>query len=134
MVFFIPRSLEKSEGDIVIASVCPSVCPLCHLLLNRWKIFSQIWCVSYSHKGGVQRQFIFGPTPWGPAEGSKGPISFNFYYKVNFKDFYTKLCVCSHKLKVQNVSDGILILLPGSCPRGRNLERWGAKGVKKIQT
>ena len=28
---------------------------------------------------------------------SKGQISFNFNYKVNFKDFYTKLCVCSHK-------------------------------------
>ena len=28
---------------------------------------------------------------------SKGQISLNFSYKVNFKDFYTKLCVCSHK-------------------------------------
>ena len=32
-----------------------------------------------------------------PGEGSIGQISFNFNYKVNFKDFYTKLCVCSHK-------------------------------------
>ena len=24
---------------------------------------------------------------WPPAEGSKGQISFNFNYKVNFKDF-----------------------------------------------
>ena len=28
---------------------------------------------------------------------SKGQISLNFNYKVNFKDFYTKLFVCSHK-------------------------------------
>ena len=28
---------------------------------------------------------------------SKGQISLNFSYKVNFKDFYTKLCVYSHK-------------------------------------
>ena len=28
---------------------------------------------------------------------SKGQISLNFNYKVNLKDFYTKLCVCSHK-------------------------------------
>ena len=35
--------------------------------------------------------------PWGPGEGSKGQISLNFNYKVNFKDFYTKLCVCSDK-------------------------------------
>ena len=28
---------------------------------------------------------------------SKGQISLNFSDKVNFKDFYTKLCLCSHK-------------------------------------
>ena len=28
---------------------------------------------------------------------SKGQISLNFGYHVNFQDFYTKLCVCSHK-------------------------------------
>ena len=33
----------------------------------------------------------------GPGMGSKGEISFKFSYKVNFKDFYTKLCVCSQK-------------------------------------
>ena len=38
---------------------------------------------------------IFLPRPLGPW-GSKGQISFNFNYKVNFKDFYTNLCVCSH--------------------------------------
>ena len=33
------------------------------------------------------REF-FGPAPpLGPGEGSKGQISFNFNYKVNFKDF-----------------------------------------------
>ena len=36
----------------------------------------------------------FWPRPLGPGEGQ---ISFNFNYKVNFKDFYTKLCICSHK-------------------------------------
>ena len=28
---------------------------------------------------------------------SKDQISLNFCYHVNFKDFYTKLFVCSHK-------------------------------------
>ena len=28
---------------------------------------------------------------------SKGQISLNFNNKVNFKNFYTTLCVCSHK-------------------------------------
>ena len=41
--------------------------------------------------------FFLCPAPWGPGEGSKIQISFNFNYIVNFKDFYTKLCVCSHK-------------------------------------
>ena len=57
---------------------------------------------------------LFWPAPWGPGEESKGQISFNFNYKVNFKDFYSKLCVCSHKLKIQNISDRILNLSPGS--------------------
>ena len=68
----------------------PAVCPLCYLLRNHWTKFNQIWCVGYPHEWGVQRQF-FCPAPWGPGEGFKGQMSFNFNYKVNFKDFYTKL-------------------------------------------
>ena len=74
---------------------------------------------------GRATAIFFGPAPWGPGEGSKGQISFNFSYKVNFKDFYTKLCVCSHTWKVcshtwkiQKKSDRIFILSPGTCPRG----------------
>ena len=75
----------------------PAVCPLCYLLLNHWTKLNQIWCVSYSHEWGVQRKKKFGLAPRGPWEGPKGQISFNFNYKVNFKDFCSKLCVCSHK-------------------------------------
>ena len=89
-------------------------------------INNQIWYVSYSHKWDIQRQTFFGP--WGPGEGSKCQISFSFNYKVNFKDFFTKLCVCSHKWKIQNISDGIFILLPGSCPRGGTLGCWRCPG------
>ena len=96
----------------------PSVCQLCYLLLNHWTKFNQIWCVSYSHEWGVQQQIFFGRALWGPGEGSKGQISFNFNFKVNFKDLFTKLCMCSPKRKTQNVSDRLFILLPGSCPRG----------------
>ena len=118
----------KSEGDIVIVSVhlsvCPSVCQLCYLLLNHWTKFNQIWCVSYSHERGVQLHFFLVPLP---GEGSKGQISFNFNYKVNFKDFFTKQCVCSHKSKIQNISDRIFILSPWSCPRDVTLVHWGSK-------
>ena len=77
---------------------------------------------------------LFCSAPWGPGEGSKGQISFIFNYKVNFKDFYTKLCVCSHKWKIQNISDGIFILSPGSCPRGGTLWLCGCPGGQKNQT
>ena len=87
---------------------------------------NQIWCVPYSHK-----QTFFGPAPWCPGEGPKGQVSFNFNYKVNFKDFYTKLFVSSHKCKIQNISDGIFILSPGSCPRGVTSERLGCPGGQK---
>ena len=35
------------------------------------------------------------PITKSPGEDSKGEMSFNFNYKVNYKDFYTKLCVRS---------------------------------------
>ena len=110
----------------------PAVCPLCYLLLNHWTKFNQIWCVSYSHEWGTQRQFFCGPTPWGPGEGSKGQISFNFNYKVNFKDFYSKLCVCSHKLKIQNISDGFFYSVAWVMPQGWDFWALGVpRGVKK---
>ena len=68
---------------------------------------------------------------WGPGEWSIGQISFNFNYKVNFKDFYTKLCVLFSQMKDTNISDGILILLPGSCPRVGLFGPGDAEGVKK---
>ena len=81
---------------------------------------------------GVELQIFFGSAPWGPEEGSKGQISFNFTNKVIFKDFYSKHCVCSHKWKIQNISDGIIILLPGSCRRGGTLGPWGCPGGQKF--
>ena len=60
---------------------------------------------------------LFGLAPLRCGEGSKGQKSFNFNYKANFKDYYTKLCVCSHKLKIQNISDRIFIPSPILCPR-----------------
>ena len=92
------------------------------------EIQTNLLCELLTWMGRATSNFFFGPAPWGPKEGSKGLISFNFNYKVNFKDFYTKLCVCSHKWKIQNISVRILILPPGSCPRG---EDFGALGVPR---
>ena len=71
---------------------------------------------------GARNGNFFSP----PLEAlGRGQISFNFNYRVNFKDFYTKLCVWSPKYRIQIISDGILIPLPGSCPGGGG---GGAKG------
>ena len=46
---------------------------------------------------------FFGPALWGPEEGSKGQISFNFNYKVNFKDFKNfseGICDVAHRLRI----------------------------------
>ena len=47
-----------------------------------------------------------------------------------FKDFYTKLCVCSHKIKIQNISEEIFILYPGSCPSGGTLGCFKGSKIK----
>ena len=52
---------------------------------------------------GCATAHFFCHAPWGPGEGPKGQISLNiinFNYKVNFKDFLTKLCVSSHTRKI----------------------------------
>ena len=46
---------------------------------------------------------MFCPAPSGPGEGSKSQISFNFNYKVNFKDFYTKMCVFSQMKDTKHI-------------------------------
>ena len=58
---------------------------------------------------------------------SKGRISLNFNYKMKFKDLCTKLCVCLINT-LYNISNGIIIVSPGSCPRGGT---WGA-GCQKL--
>ena len=70
--------------------------------------------------GACNSIFFFGPAPWGPGEGSKGQISFNFNYRVNFKDFYAKLCVCSHKRKIHIRQDfySVAWVMPQGCDFG----------------
>ena len=87
----IPMLFRKSVGDIVIASVRPSV---------RYVISSQTagqnltkfgeWLTYTS--GACKSMFIFGLAPRGPGEGSKGQILTISNFKVNFKDFYAKMC------------------------------------------
>ena len=50
--------------------------------------------VRVTHMNGMRNLKKFFAPP--PGEGPKGQI-FNFNYKANFKDFYSKLCVSSHR-------------------------------------
>ena len=47
---------------------------------------------------------------------SKGQLSLDFGYHVNFKYFYTKLRVCSHNQKIENILNRIFILCWGHAP------------------
>ena len=117
--------------DIVIASVCPSVCRSIHYAFSSLTMGqnSTKYGVWVTHMNGA-RNDIFSPPTGALDRDQKVKISFNFHYKVNFKDFLTKLCVCSHKWKIQNISDRVFILSPRSCPRGGT---WGVlRGQNQI--
>ena len=62
---------------------------------------------------------------------SKGRISLNFNYKINFEDFCTKLCVCSHKYVIKHIKR-IYHCVAWVMPQGgtwgggfQKLELWG---------
>ena len=114
-----------------VAMVMPQGWDFKALGVPRWsKNNFQTWSCGISNRRGWQAEqnasnvFILWSNwwPWGEV---KGQIFLSFGYHVNFKDFYTKLCECSHKWKIQNKSDGIFILSPGSCTRGGTLEHCG---------
>ena len=68
---------------------------------------------------------------WPPRRGQKVKYHLISIHvnRVNFKDFlYQTLCVFSQMKEIQNISDGIIILSPGSCPRGETLGHWGCPG------
>ena len=100
--------------------------------------FFQTWSCGISNRWGWRAEqnaskiFILGSNLW-PWVEVKGEI-INFSYHVNFKNFYTKLCVCSCKWKIQNILDRIFILSPGSYPRGGTLGHWGCPGCHFFQT
>ena len=77
---------------------------------------------------GVCNGIFSGPPPEAVERGQKVKHHLISITKSISKIFYTKLCVCSHKWKIQNISDGIFILSPGSCPRGGTFGRCDAQG------
>ena len=74
--------------------------------------------------------FFFFPHPLGPWGGSKGQISLNFNYIVNFKDFYSKLlCVLTNE-RYKTYQTGFLFCRLGHTPGVGLWGTGGAQGVK----
>ena len=62
------------------------------------------------------------PAPWGPGEGSKDQLSFNFNDKVDLKDFYTNFLFVLTKERYKTYQTGFLF-----CRLGHAL--WVGLGV-----
>ena len=96
-------------------------------------IFFQIWLCGISNRRGWRAElnasniFILGSSwwPWGEV---KGQISLYFGNHVNFKDFYTKLCVCSHKWKIQKHIRRDFYSVAWVMPKGWDLRALGCQG------
>ena len=79
----------------------------------------------------MQPKKCFGPAPWGPGEGSKGQISLNFNYKVNFKDFYSNfVCVLTNE-RYKTFQTDFLFCRLGHAPGVGLWGTGGSQGVKK---
>ena len=74
----------------------------------------------------------FLPSPLAPWEGSKGQISFNFNYKVNFKDFMQNfVCVVTNE-RYKTYQMGFAFCRLGHTPGLELWDAWGAQGVQKL--
>ena len=80
--------------------------------------------------GACNFKLFFGPASWGPWEGSKGQISFNFNYKVNFKDFFLPnfVCVLTYE-RYKTYQTGFSFCPLGHAPGVGLLGAGGAQGV-----
>ena len=83
---------------------------------------------------GCVTAHFFGPTPWGPGEGSKGQISLNiikFQLQSHFQRFFNQsLCVFSHMKDIKQIRRDFH-LVAWVMPQGSDLGvPWGVLGVK----
>ena len=76
---------------------------------------------------GRATSIFFGSAPWGPGEGSKGQISFNFNFKVNFKDFIPNfVCVLTNE-RYKTYQTGFSFCRLGHAP---GVGLWGIGGAQ----
>ena len=72
--------------------------------------------------------FFLAPPPGAVGRGQKVKYHLISITKSISKILYQALCLLSQMKEIKNISDGILILLPGSCPGAFGVPR----GSKKI--
>ena len=106
--------------------------------LNFWALgcpgvnfLFRTWSYSMSNRRGWRAQnasktFTLGLNwwPWGEVKRSN---IIKFQLQSHFQRFYAKLLACCHKYNIENILNGIFILLPGSCTRGWTWACWGSK-------
>ena len=108
----------------------PAVCPLCYLLLNHWRKFNRIWCVSYSHELGAQRKKkILAPPPGALGRGQKVKYHLISITKSISKIFIPNFaCVLTNE-RYKTYQTGFLFCCLGYAPRVGLWGTWGAQGV-----
>ena len=108
----------------------PAVCPLCYLLLNHWTKFNQIWCVSYSHKWGAQRQFFLPCPPGALGKGQKVKYHLISITKSISKTFIPSfVCVLTNE-RYKTYQTRFSLCSLGHAP---GVGLWGAGGAQVVK-
>ena len=81
----------------------PAVCPLCYLLLNHLTKFNQILVCELLTWMGRTTSIFLAPPPGALGRGRKVK-----YHLISITKSMSKLGLCSHKWKVQNILDRFL--------------------------
>ena len=119
--FLSPRFYKKKRSGYC-NRVSPSVVRL-SLMLSPPKPLDETKKVGVTHMNGASNVELFWPRPLGPWRGLKGQTSFNFNYKVNFKDlFYQTFCVFS-QMK-ENEKKNLIA-------RSMNVRLYSSHGIKR---
>ena len=71
---------------------------------------------------------FFGPDPWGPWEGPKGQISFNFNYSHFQRFLFQTLCVFSQMKDTKHIRR-VFYSVAWVMPQGWDLGYWGQNQI-----
>ena len=105
--------------------------PLCYILLNHLTKFNRIWCVSYSHEWGPQRQFLL-PRPLVPWLGLKRSKSFNLILITkSISMIFIPNFVCVLTIEIyKTYQTGFSFCCPVHAP---GMGFWGARVAQRVK-